>query len=1119
MKKYTFLFVVLFLSLTSLLHAQTEQLLVDENFQTWTNASATAATTIVAKTSLITNEPLNYSLWGITVTNTGWANAAAQTAAVASSGYLRMAKNTEITTGTMSIELSPLKSITKMWFVECATGSNRGFQVWKKNATDANWVSIHNAVANPAAGMAVNLTLNDVNVALKFTNLSLANYAFLSDLKIWGMVSGVAIPPVVNTISPIHNSSISTSGDVTVVYSENVTRGTGNITMGGVAIPETDIIINNATVTIHYAGLNTDSSYELVIPAGSFLNSIGTPTATDTKATYKTPDTIVPTLSKLSISNGATLPVNGFISIVMSEPCKAGSATISLGTKSITAGVSGSNSNLLYINYSGLAYDTDYTVTIPSNAITDLSENSYTGTSFTFHTEVDGKGTQLLGFTPDATTFPASSSGTVTQTVNGYAIDFGGVASAGARSSSPYTYSLKCNYVQLPQLPSIGELSFYIQCGGGSVPQEFYIQKLAADGVTWNTIETIILGTNDKNSIKTAAAQSSVPTTLRLMYNGVQFWFYNIDVYAYANNIPVDDGQIPVVSSTSPTALATDVVINGILKLTYSENVVLGNGNITLDGKTLSPSVIGKNITLAYANLKYATNYTLNIAAGAFKDLFNNPCDAFSLNFTTKAKPAVTPKLFNFVVALDGSGNGTTIQSAFDAVPMNNASNFIIFVKNGIYNEYPTLADTKNQVSLIGQSREGVVISGNRRSGTGGYSTSTCQTVEILADNFYCENITMQNTAGVDAGQAVALKVYGDKAVFKNVKLIGYQDTHLTSNAGTDRQYYLNCDIRGSVDFIFGNGVCFFDNCLIYIQDRSTANVICAPSTTTGNAYGYVFSNCTIDGASSQDGIYNLGRPWQNSPRAVYLNTKMNILASAGGWTNMSTIPALFAEYGTVNAANNPVVLSSRNTAFSYTDASSNIITGNSPTAVLTQSEASNYTLSNVVAGADAWDASLKPQTTASPSNLIVSSNNLSWNVVEGAISYIILKDGLVNTFTTATTIPVTNGLYDVIAVSEFGALSSNASIQISGLVSVLEVRNEILPSLKSNIIIESLNINHSELIESIDILSINGQTLKHFSGNISTISISDLNTGFYLINFHLSNNKQITTKVLKMKL
>lgn len=227
MKKCTFLFVVLFLSLTSLLHAQTEQLLVDENFQTWTNASATAATTIVAKTSLITNEPLNYSLWGITVTNTGWANSAAQTAAVASSGYLRMSKNTEITTGTMSIELSPLKSITKMWFVECATGSNRGFQVWKKNATDANWVSIHNAVANPAAGMAVNLTLNDVNVALKFTNLSLANYAFLSDLKIWGMVSGVAIPPVVNTISPIHNSSISTSGDVTVVYSENITRGTG----------------------------------------------------------------------------------------------------------------------------------------------------------------------------------------------------------------------------------------------------------------------------------------------------------------------------------------------------------------------------------------------------------------------------------------------------------------------------------------------------------------------------------------------------------------------------------------------------------------------------------------------------------------------------------------------------------------------------------------------------------------------------------------------------------------------------------------------------------------------------------------------------------------------------
>jgi pectin methylesterase-like acyl-CoA thioesterase len=88
------------------------------------------------------------------------------------------------------------------------------------------------------------------------------------------------------------------------------------------------------------------------------------------------------------------------------------------------------------------------------------------------------------------------------------------------------------------------------------------------------------------------------------------------------------------------------------------------------------------------------------------------------------------------------------------------------------------------------------------------------------------------------------------KAVFKNVRLEGYQDTHLTSNIGTDRQYYLNCNIRGTVDFIFGNGVCYFDNCLLYLEDRNTANVIVAPSTSATNTYGYVFGNCTIDGAA-----------------------------------------------------------------------------------------------------------------------------------------------------------------------------------------------------------------------------------------------------------------------------
>ena len=1113
MKKSIFA-IALFLVATFSLLAQSEQLLVDENFQNWTNASAAAATSTITKTTLISNETLNYSLWGITVANASYVTSAVANP-LCSAGYLKMAKNTEITSGTMSIELSPLASVTKMWFVECTTGSNRGFKVWKKNATDADWVAIYSTVVATGSGVAVNLTLNETNVALKFTNLSVGNYAFLTDLKIWGMVTGVAIPPTVSTLTPAHNATIPTSGNISVVYSENVTRGTGDIMLGGVAIPESAISINNATVTINYSGLNTDGSYGLVIPAGAFKNGANTPTGSATTATFKTPDTILPTLSNMSVVNGAALPVNGFISLVMSENCQAGSATISMGSKNITAAVSASNGNLLYINYSGLAYDTEYTVTIPTNAITDLSGNSYAGSSFTFRTEVDAKGAQLLSFIPDATTFPGSSAGTTTQTVNTYPIEFGGVASASARSASPYTYAFKCNYVQLPELPSVGEMSFYIQSGGGTVPQEYFIQKLASDGTTWNTIETVILGTNDKNTVKTAAAQSSVPTRLRLMYNSAQLWFYNIDVFAFANNGPVDDGLTPTVSSTLPAASATDVVINGSIKLVFSENISLGTGAITLDGKTLTPAVVGKNVTLPYANLKYATAYILNVPAGALKDAFNNPCGAFTLSFTTKAKPAATPRLFNFVVAQDGSGNGTTIQSAFDAVPLNNATPYLIFVKNGTYNEYPTLTEIKNSVSLIGQSQSGVIITGDRRSGTGGYTTSTCQTVEIMADNFYCENMTMQNTAGVNAGQAVALKVYADKAVFKNIKLIGYQDTHLTSNTGSDRQYYLNCDIRGSVDFIFGNGVCFFENTLLYVQDRSTANVIVAPSTTTGNAYGYVFNNCTIDGASSQDGIYNLGRPWQNSPRAVYLNTKMNILSSAGAWGSMSTIPALFAEYNTVNASNNPVALTSRNTAYSYTDGNSTLITGSSPTAVLTAQQAADYTLANVLGGGDSWDASLKTEQTSAPTNLSLSTNTLSWDATEGAVCYVILKDGVFAQQITATSIIASNGLYEIMAVSEHGALSAKSSLQVQGLTTTIETRMDASSFLRSTTVKNELELLHPESVQSMAIYHLSGLKVLSINKPMQYTNLEALSAGCYIAQLQL-NSKIVNLKLLK---
>lgn len=836
----------------------------------------------------------------------------------------------------------------------------------------------------------------------------------------------VTIPaaPTVSSLTPSTGTTIQVNGTISVVFNENVSRNSSNdITLGGATVSESNIAISGATVTITYSGLSyNNNSCGLLIPAGAFKSaSSNAPTAVSTTATFITPDNIAPTTSKISISGGATMPVNGFISLVMSEPCKAGSASVTIGSKTITAAISSSNSNLVYVNYSGLAYDTDYTMTIPTNAITDITGNSYAGTTITFHTEVDAKGTQLFSFTPDATSIPGSSSGTVTQTVNGYTISFAAVQNAGARAASPYTYAFKTNSVTLPTLPSVGELSFYIQSGGGSSPQEYYLQKLGADNVTWTTIETFVIGNNDRTLIKTATAQSSIPTTLRMIYNSANLWFYFIDVYQYNLNGPVDDGLNPSVSSTTPAASSTNAPINGSIKLNCSENVVLGSGSITLNGVTLTPAIVGKTITLPYTNLQYSTSYTLSVPAGAFLDLFNHPCAAFTLSFTTMDHPSVTKKGFDFVVGVDGN-----FSAAIAAATAASGNRFRIFFPNGSYNIGSASTADANQmttmalpnVSYIGQSSSGVTLY-NQPTSEGIGTTATIH-LTSAANNVYMQDLTLSNNYPYDGstGRAVALWDQGTKNIYKNVTLLSHQDTYYSGS--NIRSYFEGGSIHGTVDFLCGGGDVFFNETQLYLEDR-TGNVITASSTST--SYGYVFSGCTIDGASSADGNFYLGRPWQNSPRVAYINTKMNILPAAIGWTTMgSTPPTKFGEYNSTNSSGNPLNLSSRMTTYTYNAVSTTI------DPYLTSDQAAAYTIDNVLGGGDAW----QPQQSTGQATVPVISGNgsaISWSDNSYVSCWGIFKDGVFVTFVTTNSynIPysVTSGTYTVRAANEMGGLSA----------------------------------------------------------------------------------------------
>ena len=264
--------------------------------------------------------------------------------------------------------------------------------------------------------------------------------------------------------------------------------------------------------------------------------------------------------------------------------------------------------------------------------------------------------------------------------------------------------------------------------------------------------------------------------------------------------------------------------------------------------------------------------------------------------FSVKAQ--LTPDI---VVALDGSGDYTKIQEAIDAAPANSERRTLILIKRGLYNTEKLIipADKKN-VTLIGESREETIISYHiydcASSSTGkcpeadaalwsGDNIRTSATLTIMADGFRAENLTIRNTAG-PVGQAQAITVRGDKTVFINCNLLGYQDTIYFWGAGK-RSYFEGCLVAGRTDYIYGDGIAWFEACEI----RSWGGGwITAPSTPETQAYGYIFNNCILTFATGSprsgddEKEVALGRPWHNYPKVLWMNTEMTEMIDPLGW-------------------------------------------------------------------------------------------------------------------------------------------------------------------------------------------------------------------------------------------
>ncbi|MEQ9441322.1 MAG: pectinesterase family protein [Cyclobacteriaceae bacterium] len=258
----------------------------------------------------------------------------------------------------------------------------------------------------------------------------------------------------------------------------------------------------------------------------------------------------------------------------------------------------------------------------------------------------------------------------------------------------------------------------------------------------------------------------------------------------------------------------------------------------------------------------------------------------------------------DMVVAQDGSGDYRYIQDAIDATRAFVPRDLTITIKNGIYKEKLLIPGWITDITLRGESADSTIITYDDHAGKGKMGTFDSYTLKVEGNDIVVENITIANTAG-EVGQAVALHIEGDRCVFRNCRFLGNQDTMFASGEGS-RQYYQDCYIEGTTDFIFGPATAVFEDCHIHSKRNS---YITAASTPEWVDYGYVFIDCRFTADEGVDEVY-LGRPWRDYAKTVFIRADLGEQIVPEGWHNWSRPEAekttFYAEYGSTGPGAQP---------------------------------------------------------------------------------------------------------------------------------------------------------------------------------------------------------------------
>ncbi|KAG2643610.1 pectinesterase-like [Panicum virgatum] len=267
-------------------------------------------------------------------------------------------------------------------------------------------------------------------------------------------------------------------------------------------------------------------------------------------------------------------------------------------------------------------------------------------------------------------------------------------------------------------------------------------------------------------------------------------------------------------------------------------------------------------------------------------------------------KNTLTP---NVVVAKDGSGKFKTINEALNAMPKSNDGRYVIQVKEGVYEEYVTITKTMVNVTLLGEGSKKSIVTG-KKNFVDGLTTFKTATFTAQGDGFMAIGMGFQNTAGPEKHQAVALLVQSDKSIFLNCRMDAFQDTLY---AHSKAQFYRNCVISGTVDFIFGDAAAVFQNCILVLRRPmdNQQNIATAQGRADAReATGFVLQKCEFQAETAlrdaaRPPIRNyLGRPWRECSRTLIMESEIPDFIDKAGympWNGDFGLKTLwYAEYG-----------------------------------------------------------------------------------------------------------------------------------------------------------------------------------------------------------------------------